>query len=156
MFTGFPGREVLFDGMRVIGVRTGDRGVAKDGTKKAEFEPGVEIHAKVTIFCDGVRGNLTKEIVRQLGLSHDREPEQYAVGLKELWEIPKAASRRVPSLTHSDTRFVRMSSVVGSSMRCRTGASHWASWSASITTIRSSIRTWRSTASSSIRSFPSC
>jgi len=89
MFTGFPGREVLFDGTRVIGVRTGDRGIAKDGTKKPEYEPGVEIHAKVTIFCDGVRGNLTKEIVRHLGLSKDREPEQYAVGLKELWEIPE-------------------------------------------------------------------
>ena len=89
MFTGFPGREVLFDGTRVIGVRTGDRGIAKDGTKKPEYEPGVEIHAKVTIFCDGVRGNLTKDIVRHLELSKDREPEQYAIGLKELWEIPE-------------------------------------------------------------------
>ena len=100
VFTGFPGREVLFDGTRVIGVRTGDRGVAKDGTKKPEFEPGVEIHAKVTIFCDGVRGNLTKEIIRHLGLSHDREPEQYAVGLKELWEVPEG--RLAPgSVTHT-------------------------------------------------------
>jgi len=88
LFSGFAGREVLFDGTRVIGVRTGDRGIAKDGSKKPEFEPGVEILAKVTIFCDGVRGNLTKEIVRRLALSRDREPEQYAVGLKELWEIP--------------------------------------------------------------------
>jgi electron-transferring-flavoprotein dehydrogenase len=89
IFTGFAGRDVLLDGARVIGVRTGDRGIARDGTKKAEFEPGVEILAKVTIFCDGVRGNLTKELVRRLGLSKDREPEQYAVGLKELWEIPQ-------------------------------------------------------------------
>ena len=89
IFTGFPGREVLLDGGRVVGVRTGDRGVAKDGTKKAEFEPGVEIQAQVTIFCDGVRGNLTKELVRKLELSLDREPEQYAIGLKELWEIPQ-------------------------------------------------------------------
>jgi electron-transferring-flavoprotein dehydrogenase len=100
VFTGFPGREVLFDGMRVIGVRTGDRGIAKDGTKKAEFEPGVEIHAKVTIFCDGVRGNLTKEIIRHLGLSHDREPEQYAVGLKELWEVPEGRIA-AGSVTHT-------------------------------------------------------
>ena len=88
VFTGFAGREVLLDGSRVTGVRTGDRGVAKDGSKKPEFEPGVEILAKVTIFCDGVRGNLTKEVVRRLGLSRDRQPEQYAVGLKELWGIP--------------------------------------------------------------------
>jgi electron-transferring-flavoprotein dehydrogenase len=88
VFSGFAGRDVLLDGSRVIGVRTGDRGVARDGSKKSEFEPGVDIQAKVTIFCDGVRGNLTKEIVRRLGLSKDREPEQYAIGLKELWEIP--------------------------------------------------------------------
>ena len=87
VFTGFPGREVLLDGSRVLGVRTGDRGVARDGSKKPEFEPGVDILAKVTIFCDGVRGNLTKEVVRGLSLSKDREPEQYAVGLKELWEV---------------------------------------------------------------------
>jgi electron-transferring-flavoprotein dehydrogenase len=89
VFTGFAGREVLLDGARVVGVRTGDRGIAKDGSKKPEFEPGVEIRAKVTIFCDGVRGNLTKELVRRLSLSQDREPEQYAVGLKELWEVPQ-------------------------------------------------------------------
>jgi electron-transferring-flavoprotein dehydrogenase len=89
LFAGFGGRDVLFDGSRVVGVRTADRGIAKDGTKKSEFEPGVEIRAKVTIFCDGVRGNLTKELIRRLGLSKDREPEQYAVGLKELWDIPK-------------------------------------------------------------------
>jgi electron-transferring-flavoprotein dehydrogenase len=88
LFTGFAGRDVLLDGSRVIGVRTGDRGIAKDGTKKREFEAGVEIHAKVTIFCDGVRGNLTKDLIRRLSLSKDREPEQYAVGLKELWEVP--------------------------------------------------------------------
>ena len=89
LFTGFSGRDVLFDGSRVIGVRTGDRGVAKDGSKKSGFEPGVEILAKVTIFCDGVRGNLTKELVPRLDLAKNREPEQYAVGLKELWEVPE-------------------------------------------------------------------
>jgi electron-transferring-flavoprotein dehydrogenase len=89
LFGGFAGREVLLDGTRVVGVRTGDRGIAKDGSKKPEFEPGVEIRAKVTIFCDGVRGNLTKELVRRLGLSQGREPDQYAVGLKELWDVPQ-------------------------------------------------------------------
>jgi electron-transferring-flavoprotein dehydrogenase len=88
VFYGFAGREVLFDGERVVGVRTGDRGIAKDGSRRPEFEPGVEIRAQVTIFCDGVRGNLTREVVRKLTLSKDREPEQYAVGLKELWEVP--------------------------------------------------------------------
>ena len=56
------------DGTASIGVRTGDRGVGKHGEHKPTFEPGVDIHAKVTIFCDGVRGNLTKELLRRLQL----------------------------------------------------------------------------------------
>ena len=87
-FSGFAGQEVLTDGTKVIGVRTGDRGVGKHGEHKPNYEPGVDIHAKVTIFCDGVRGNLTKTLLHQFQLSKDREAEQYAVGLKELWDIP--------------------------------------------------------------------
>jgi len=87
LVTGFGGRDVLFEGARVVGVRTGDRGLARDGTKKPTFEPGVDILAKVTIFCDGVRGNLTKDVVRRLDLAEDREPEQFAIGLKELWDV---------------------------------------------------------------------
>jgi electron-transferring-flavoprotein dehydrogenase len=96
LFTGFAGQEILMDpstrsgqaGGRVIGVRTGDRGLGKHGEQKPTFEPGVDIVAKVTIFCDGVRGNLTKELLRRLELGRDRKPQQFAVGLKELWEIP--------------------------------------------------------------------
>src|SRR5262245_7205455 len=88
VFTGFPGVEVLFDGDRVVGVRTGDRGIGRDGNPKGAFEPGVDIHAKVTIFCDGVRGNLTKQLLMRLPRAEGREPEQYAIGIKELWEIP--------------------------------------------------------------------
>src|SRR5262245_31140335 len=62
LFTGFAGQDVLMEGDRVVGVRTGDRGVSKHGERKPNFEPGVDIVAKVTIFCDGVRGNLTKEL----------------------------------------------------------------------------------------------
>jgi electron-transferring-flavoprotein dehydrogenase len=87
-FTGFAGQDVLMDGARVIGVRTGDRGIDRHGAQKPAFEPGVDIVAKVTIFCDGVRGNLTKELLRRLELGKDREPEQFAIGLKELWEVP--------------------------------------------------------------------
>jgi electron-transferring-flavoprotein dehydrogenase len=87
-FTGFAGQDVLMDGSRVVGVRTGDRGVGKHGEHKATFEPGVDIQAKVTIFCDGVRGNLTKLLIQRLGLDKDRAPEQFAIGLKELWDIP--------------------------------------------------------------------
>ncbi len=88
-FTGFAGVEVLWDGTRVAGVRTGDRGIDKEGRPKATFEAGVDIRAKVTIFCDGVRGNLTKQLLAKLPLAEGREPQQYAIGIKELWEVPE-------------------------------------------------------------------
>jgi electron-transferring-flavoprotein dehydrogenase len=88
IFSGFAGQDVLMEGSRVAGVRTGDRGIGRHGEEKPNFEPGVDIRAKVTIFCDGVRGNLTKELQRRLPLSEGRQPQQFAVGLKELWELP--------------------------------------------------------------------
>jgi electron-transferring-flavoprotein dehydrogenase len=87
-FTGFAAQDILMDETRIVGVRTGDRGVDKHGQQKPTFEPGVDITAKVTIFCDGVRGNLTKELLRRLPLAVGREPQQFAIGLKELWDIP--------------------------------------------------------------------
>jgi electron-transferring-flavoprotein dehydrogenase len=89
VFTGFPAVEVLYDGDRVAGVRTGDRGIGKHGEQKPNFEPGVDIRAKVTILTDGVRGNITKAVVRRLALDAGRSPQLYAIGIKELWEIPK-------------------------------------------------------------------
>jgi electron-transferring-flavoprotein dehydrogenase len=93
-FSGFAGQDVLMDGTRVAGVRTGDRGIGRRGEEKSNFEPGVDITAKVTIFCDGVRGNLTKQLHRRLMLGRDRQPEQFALGIKELWEVP--ADRLAP------------------------------------------------------------
>jgi len=89
VFSGFAASEVLYDGAAVVGVRTGDRGVGRHGEKKGTFEPGVDIRAKVTIFCDGVRGNLTKSLIRTLALDEGRQPQMYAIGIKELWELPK-------------------------------------------------------------------
>jgi electron-transferring-flavoprotein dehydrogenase len=88
LFTGFAGQDVLMEGSRVLGVRTGDRGIGRHGEHKPTFEAGVDIRAKVTIFCDGVRGNLTKMLLRRLQLGRDRSPEQFAIGIKELWEVP--------------------------------------------------------------------
>jgi electron-transferring-flavoprotein dehydrogenase len=100
LFYGFAGSEVLFDGGRVIGVRTGDRGVGRDGERRATYEAGVDIHAKVTIFADGVRGNLTKQLLRRLPLGVGRQPQQFAIGIKELWEVP--AGRLAPgSVIHT-------------------------------------------------------
>ncbi len=89
VFTGFGGAAVLYDGDRVAGVRTGDRGVDRQGRPKAAFEPGVDVRAKVTIFCDGVRGNLTKQVVGRFGLDTGRQPQVFALGIKELWEVPR-------------------------------------------------------------------
>ncbi len=88
VFTGFAASEILFEGDRVVGVRTGDRGVGRHGEQKPTFEPGVDIRAKVTILTDGVRGNLTKALVRRLALDAGRAPGLYAIGIKELWELP--------------------------------------------------------------------
>src|SRR4029079_16560112 len=63
-FTGFAAQDILMEDTRIVGVRTVDRGVDKHGQQKPTFEPGVDITANVTIFCDGVRGNLTKELLR--------------------------------------------------------------------------------------------
>jgi electron-transferring-flavoprotein dehydrogenase len=88
LFTGFAAQDLLMEGDRVAGVRTGDRGIDKHGNHKPAFEPGVDITAKVTILCDGVRGNLTKRLARRLQLGKDSHPPLFAVGVKELWEVP--------------------------------------------------------------------
>ena len=89
LFWGFPGQSVLLEGRRVAGVRTGDRGLGKDGQPKGAFEPGADIRAKVTIFADGVRGHLTKQLHRYLQIGAEAGPAQFAIGIKELWDIPK-------------------------------------------------------------------
>jgi electron-transferring-flavoprotein dehydrogenase len=88
VFTGFPGQSVLADGAGVIGVRTGDKGIGKNDEKKANYEPGADVLAKVTIFADGVRGNLTKELIRSLQLGDEARPPEFAIGIKEIWELP--------------------------------------------------------------------
>ena len=89
VFTGFSAAEILYENDSVVGVRTGDRGIGKHGEKKGNFEAGVDIRAKVTILSDGVRGNLTKALVRRLALDAGRSTQLYAIGIKELWEVPK-------------------------------------------------------------------
>src|SRR5215813_135591 len=88
IFTGFAGSELLFDGGRVSGVRTDDKGVDKEGRPKSNFEPGYDLKAKITILAEGPRGSLTKQLVRRFELDKDRNPQTYGVGVKELWEVP--------------------------------------------------------------------
>ena len=70
------------------GVRTDDKGVDKKNQPKANFEPGYDLKSKVTILAEGSRGSLTKQLIGRLGLTKDRNPMTYGVGVKELWELP--------------------------------------------------------------------
>ena len=88
VFPGFPAAEVIFDeNGAVSGVITQDMGIAADGSKKPDFEPGMEIHAKYTLFAEGVRGNLTKQMKAKFDLEADCQPQVYGIGIKELWDI---------------------------------------------------------------------
>ncbi len=91
IFYEFPAVAVLMDGDRsdrVVGVRTGDRGVGRDGRRKANYEPGVDIRAKVTVLGEGPRGTLVKQLEERLGLAEGRNPQVYSIGLKEVWDLP--------------------------------------------------------------------
>ena len=88
VFPAFPGQELLWEGERVIGVRTGDKGLDHNGQPKPNYEPGADILAKVVVLGEGPRGTLAKQAEARLGLTQDREPQVYAAGVKELWQLP--------------------------------------------------------------------
>ena len=90
VFPGFAAAEILYheDGS-VKGVATGDMGVSADGEQKASFEPGFEFHAKYTIFAEGCRGHLGKELIARYRLDELSDPQHYGIGIKEVWEIPE-------------------------------------------------------------------
>ena len=89
IFPEFPAAEVLYDeNDAVIGVRTGDKGIDKEGKRKPNFEPGVDLLAKVTVLGEGSRGSLAKQLVARLGLDHGKEEQVFSLGVKELWEVP--------------------------------------------------------------------
>ena len=85
--------EGLFEGEQMVGVRTGDKGIDRNGGRKSNYEPGSDIRAKVTILCEGVRGSLTKQLTPRLRLDEGRAPQVYATGIKEVWQMPAG---RVP------------------------------------------------------------
>jgi electron-transferring-flavoprotein dehydrogenase len=88
VFPAFPGQELLWDGDRVIGVRTGDKGLDRHGKPKSNYEPGADILAKVVVLGEGPRGTLAKQAVARLQLDRGCEPQVYATGVKELWQCP--------------------------------------------------------------------
>ena len=86
--TETPAASALVENGRLLGVRTGDKGVSKAGEKKPTYQPGADALAKVTVLCEGPRGTIAKQVEKTLGLTEGRDPQVYATGVKELWEVP--------------------------------------------------------------------
>ncbi len=97
IYPGFAAAEVLYDDTgRVRGVATGDMGIGKDGRPTDRYQPGVELVARETLFAEGCRGSLTKTLVERFRLRAGVDPQTYAIGIKELWEV--APEQRQPGL----------------------------------------------------------
>ena len=91
IFPGFAGKEVLFaeDQKTISGIRTGDKGIGKDGKPKSNFEPGIDLLAKVTVFGEGARGSLMQEVSRKLGILEGKMPQVFETGIKEVVQLPE-------------------------------------------------------------------
>ena len=88
IYPGFPAAEILYDDQgRVKGVATGDMGIGKDGNPTDNYMRGMELHAKQTIFAEGCRGHLTKNLFEKFDLREGKDPQTFAIGIKELWDI---------------------------------------------------------------------
>jgi electron-transferring-flavoprotein dehydrogenase len=97
IFPGFAAAEVLYDEAGAVkGVATGHQGLGKDGAPTGSFQLGMELHAKYTVFAEGARGHLGKQLIAKFKLDEGRDPQSYGIGLKELWEVP--ASQHKPGL----------------------------------------------------------
>src|SRR5437763_707626 len=95
IFPGFPAAEILFnDDDSVRGVATSDVGVARDGSHRPDYQPGIELHARYTFFAEGARGHLTKRLTDIFNLRKESGPQIFGLGIKELWEVP--AERHKP------------------------------------------------------------
>lgn len=94
IFPGFAAAEILFgDDGQVKGVATGDMGLDKTNQPKASFTPGMELHGTYTIFAEGCRGHLGKQLIAKFELDKDKDPQHYGLGIKEIWKIPKEQHR---------------------------------------------------------------
>ncbi|RUO44750.1 electron transfer flavoprotein-ubiquinone oxidoreductase [Idiomarina aquatica] len=89
IFPGFAASEILYnDDGSVAGIQTGDMGVAADGSEKDGYMPGMELRAKYTIFAEGCRGHLGKQLIQKFELDKDSTPQHYGIGFKEIWDVP--------------------------------------------------------------------
>jgi electron-transferring-flavoprotein dehydrogenase len=92
IFPGFAAADILYDEakQKVLGVITDDKGRAKDGSEKPDFQPGMALTGKYTLFAEGCRGHLGKRLIAQFKLDEGRDPQSYSIGIKELWDIDPA------------------------------------------------------------------
>jgi electron-transferring-flavoprotein dehydrogenase len=95
LFPGTTGVEILIEDGRVCGVRTGDKGLAKGGERRPNFEPGYDLGARVTVFCEGPRGTLAEDLIRRFDLRADCNPQQYSLGVKEVIRVPRTTGRGI-------------------------------------------------------------
>jgi electron-transferring-flavoprotein dehydrogenase len=94
IYPGFSASEILYDeNSNVVGVATCDMGILKDGSKGPNFEQGIELRAKQTVFSEGCRGHLGKTLMKKFNLNKDNAPQTYGIGIKELWEIDPKLSK---------------------------------------------------------------
>lgn len=100
IFPGFPAADVIIEDGQVRGIITGDMGLDRDGQAKDSFEPGMELRGKYTIFAEGCRGHLGKRLTAEFNLDEGRSPQHYAIGFKEIWDIP-AAQHQPGLVVHS-------------------------------------------------------
>ncbi|GAB3291718.1 electron transfer flavoprotein-ubiquinone oxidoreductase [Pseudidiomarina andamanensis] len=96
IFPGFPAADIILEDDRVAGIITGDMGIDSKGEQKPGFEPGMELRAKYTVFAEGCRGHLGKRLQEQFNLTEGKSPQHYAIGFKEIWDIP--AEQHQPGL----------------------------------------------------------
>lgn len=95
IYPGFAAAEVLYDEKGAVrGIATGDMGVAKDGSHKASFTRGMELLGKYTLFAEGARGSLTKQLIAKFALDNNSEPPKFGIGLKEVWQIDPAKHQK--------------------------------------------------------------
>ncbi|HEY4274976.1 MAG TPA: electron transfer flavoprotein-ubiquinone oxidoreductase, partial [Rhizomicrobium sp.] len=94
IYPGFPAHDLIIENDVVKGVITGDLGVAKDGHHKSDYQPGMALRGKYTLFAEGARGSLSKILGQRFALQEGREPQKFGIGLKELWELPKETHRK--------------------------------------------------------------
>ena len=149
IYPGFAAAEVLFDERgAVAGVATGDMGIAKDGSHKPDYQPGMELRAKYTLFAEGCRGSLSQTLMQRFNLRDGVDPQKYGIGLKELWQVDPSRHQQGPGHPQPGmaARHARPAAVVPLPLRRRPGR-RAASSSTSTTRTRTCRRTTSSSAS---------